>query len=98
FIIVDIWGKKGWTGFFMVFGMNALFTFFLAGIAAKELAYNHIGTGDDKISVGTWIYKNICCNVFTEPRMASLMFALMMLTFIWLIGLILYKRKIFIKL
>jgi predicted acyltransferase len=98
FIIVDIWGKKGWTGFFMVFGMNALFTFFLAGITAKELGYNYIGTGDDKISYGGWIYKHICCNVFTEPRMASLMFALMMLTFIWLIGLVLYKKKIFIKL
>jgi predicted acyltransferase len=98
FIIVDLWDMKKWTGFFMVFGMNALFTFFLAGITAKELAYNSIGTGDDKITVGGWIYKNICCNVFTEPKMSSLMFALMMLAFIWLIGLILYWKKIFIKL
>jgi predicted acyltransferase len=98
FIIVDIWDMKKWAGFFMVFGMNALFTFFLSGITAKELAYNYIGTGDDKITVGTWIYKNVCCNVFSEPKMSSLMFALMMLTFIWLIGLILYRKKIFIKL
>jgi predicted acyltransferase len=98
FIIVDIWGKKGWTGFFMVFGMNALFTFFLSGITAKELNYNYIGSGDQKITISTWIYKNVCCNVFTEPKIASLMFALMMLTFIWMIGLILYRKKIFIKL
>jgi predicted acyltransferase len=98
FIIVDLWNLKGWTGFFMVFGMNALFTFFLAGIAAKTLNNISIGQGDTKTSLSGWIYQHICCNVFTEPRMSSLMFALMMLTFIWAIGLILYRKKIFIKL
>ena len=98
FIIVDIWEKRRWTGFFMVFGMNALFTFFLSGIVAKELGYNYIGTGDDKISYGGWIYKNICANLLPDPKMASLMFAIMMVLFIWLIGLILYRKKIFIKL
>jgi len=98
FIVVDIWEKRKWTGFFMVFGMNALFTFFLSGIVAKELGYNYIGTGDDKISYGGWIYKNICSNLLSDPKMASLMFAIMMVLFIWLIGLILYRKKIFIKL
>jgi len=97
FMIIDIWGLKGWTGFFNAFGMNALFTFLLAGIVAKTLSSIQLGTGDTHISLSGWIFNNICTPLFSEPRMASLMFAIMMLLFIWIFGYILYKKKIFIK-
>jgi len=98
FMIIDMWGYKGWTGFFNVFGMNALVTFLLAGLWTKTMTYLiHVGSGESQVNLYTWIYQNICSPVFSEPRMASLMFAIMMVIFIWLFGLILYKKKIFIK-
>lgn len=98
FAVIDIWNLKGWTGFFNVFGMNALVTFLLAGIWTKTMTYViHIGNGENEVNLYTWIYNNICCPVFSEPKMASLMFAVMMVLFIWVFGYILYRRKIFIK-
>jgi len=94
FMIVDIWGLKGWTGFFNTFGTNALFTYVLAGIWTKTMLSIKIG----EVTLYNWIFTHICSPLFEEQKLASLLFAIIQVTIIWAFGYILYRRKIIIRL
>lgn len=94
FTIVDIWNLRGWTGFFNTFGTNALFTYVLAGMLTKTLLVIKIG----EVSLYNWIFTHICSPLFREQRLASLLFPIMLVTVIWAIGYILYRKKIIIRL
>jgi predicted acyltransferase len=94
FMIVDIWGLKGWTGFFNTFGTNALFTYVLAGIWTKTMLSIKIG----EVTLYNWIFTHICSPLFENQKLASLLFALIQVTIIWAFGYILYRRKIIIRL
>lgn len=94
FMIVDIWNLRGWTGFFNVFGINALFTYVLAGMLTKTLLAIKIG----EVSLYNWIFTHICSPLFEEQKIASLMFPIMIVTVIWALGYILYRKKIIIRL
>jgi predicted acyltransferase len=94
FTIVDIWNLRGWTGFFNTFGTNALFTYVLAGMLTKTLLVIKVG----EVSLYNWIFTHICSPLFREQRLASLLFPIMLVTVIWAIGYILYRKKIIIRL
>lgn len=94
FIIVDIWGLRGWTGFFNTFGTNALFTYVLAGIWTKTMLSIKIG----EVTLYNWIFTHICSPLFENQKLASLLFAIIQVTIIWAFGYILYRRKIIIRL
>ncbi len=94
FMIVDIWNLKGWTGFFNTFGTNALFTYVLAGMLTKTLLIIKIG----EVSLYNWIFTHICSPLFQEQKLASLLFPILLVTVIWAIGYILYRKKIIIRL
>jgi len=94
FMIVDIWGLKGWTGFFNTFGTNALFTYVLAGIWTKTMLSIKIG----EVTLYNWIFTHICSPIFDNQKIASLLFAIIQVTIIWAFGYILYRRKIIIRL
>jgi predicted acyltransferase len=94
FMIVDIWGLKGWTGFFNTFGTNALFTYVLAGIWTKTMLSIKIG----EVTLYNWIFTHICSPLFENQKLASLLFAIMQVTLIWAFGYILYRKKIVIRL
>lgn len=93
FIIVDIWGLKGWTGFFNTFGTNPLFIYLLAGIWTKTMLNIKIG----EVTLYNWIFTHICSPLFNEQKIASLMFAIMQVLIIWAFGYILYRKKIIIR-
>jgi predicted acyltransferase len=94
FMIVDIWNLRVWTGFFNTFGTNALFTYVLAGMFTKTLLAIKIG----EVSLYNWIFTHICSPLFEEQKLASLMFPIMLVTVVWGLGYILYRRKIIIRL
>lgn len=94
FMIVDIWNLRGWTGFFNTFGTNALFTYVLAGMLTKTLLAIRIG----EVSLYNWIFTHLCSPLFSEQKLASLLFPIMLVTVIWAIGYVLYRRKIIIRL
>lgn len=94
FIIVDIWNLRGWTGFFNTFGTNALFTYVLAGMLTRTLSVIKIG----EVSLYNWIFTHVCSPLFQEQKLASLLFPLMLVTVIWALGYILYRKKIIIRL
>jgi len=96
--IIDIKGYKKWTSFFVVFGLNPLFIFALSGVWAKILwMLIRIETADGgTIAASGWLYHNIFVPIAGNMN-GSLLYAITHIVFFWLIGLILYKRKIFIK-
>ena len=97
--IIDLKGYSKWTSFFVVFGMNPLVIFALSGLYAKSISrFIHITEGDGTVINGyTWLYQHVFEPLTSDPKVSSLLFALTHIVFFWLIGLILYKKKIFIK-
>ena len=95
--IIDIKGYTKWTPFFVVFGMNPLFIFALAGVWARILTrIIKINEGDTVITGYNWLYQNIF-QPFAGDINGSLLFALSHIVVFWFICYVLYKKKIFIK-
>ncbi len=96
--------KGAWSKFFDVFGKNPLFIFVLSGFLPRLLALIRINDHLDKngkpvyLSPFGWFYEHICKNIVaSDLRYGSLLYALCMIAFYWLIVYILDKKKIYIK-
>ncbi len=94
--------KGNWSKFFDVFGKNPLFIFVLSGFLPRVLGLLRWQVATDetgkKIYTSTlpFIYENIKV-FFTDERIPSLLYALLMIAFYWMIVYILDKKKIYIK-
>lgn len=98
YLIADVWKLQKWGSFFLVFGTNALFSFFLAGIWTKTMLYLvKIPSGEEKITLYNWIYQKLCVPV-AGNMVGSLLFAILQVLIIWVFALFLYRKKIFIRL
>lgn len=96
--VIDIWKCKGWTGFFAVFGTNALFTYFLSGVLEVMLWRWQWTTAAGN---PTYLCEYLTANVFSRlgsPELSGLLWGMCILLFCWLVTYPLYRRKIFIKL
>ena len=60
YLIADVLKFQKWAVFFIIFGTNALFVYFLAGIWTKLMLFIQIPSGDSKMSLYTWFYEKIC--------------------------------------
>lgn len=95
--------KASWTRFFDVFGKNPLFIFVLSGFLPRLLGLIRIKdhfTPEGKpvyLSPFAWFYEHICKPVSPDMRNGSLVYALIMILFYWLIVYLLDKKKIYIK-
>ncbi|MEA2077071.1 MAG: hypothetical protein U9O95_03540 [Candidatus Marinimicrobia bacterium] len=98
-LLIDILGWKSITKPFVVFGSNPLFIFVLSSIYAKLLAYiKFIPMNGTTVSVKSWLFAKVFMPMANYSKIdASLMFALTTITIFWAISLILYRKKIFIK-
>jgi predicted acyltransferase len=98
YLIADVWKFQKWGVFFLVFGTNAIFSFFLSGIWTKTMLYLiKIPSGSDKITLYSWMYQKLCVPVASNLG-GSLMFAILQVFIVWFFALILYRKKIFIRL
>ncbi len=97
YLIADILKFQKWGTFFLVFGTNALFAYFLTGVWTKLLLSITIPSGADKISLYSWFYSNVCVPIAGKLS-GSLMFAVFQMLIIWGVALILYRKKVFIRL
>ena len=96
--IIDMKGHKKWTIPFVVFGMNPLFLFILSVLWGKTLRLLiRIPDGEGQMMAGSaWLYQNI----FVPPAglmNGSLSYALAHIILFGLIGYILYKCRLFVK-
>ena len=98
-LLIDVFGWKSATEPFVVFGSNPLFIFVLSAVYAKLLAYiKFIPMNGEIVSTKTWLFAKIFMPMANYSRIdASLLFALTTITIFWAISLILYRKKIFIK-
>jgi predicted acyltransferase len=98
-LVIDILGWKSATEPFVVFGSNPLFIFVLSSLYAKLLAYiRWIPMNGAVVSTKTWLFDKVLMPLADYSRIdASLLFALMTITIFWAISLVLYRKKIFIK-
>lgn len=94
--IVDIRGYKRWSVFFESFGVNPLFIYVMAGILSILIGNIRFTCNDELITIKTFIYK-----ILLQPSLGdyfgSLVFAILFVAVNWMIGNILYKKKIYIK-
>lgn len=89
--LVDFKKKTSWNYFFEVFGRNPLFIYLLSEIGAIILYFVRVGDS----SLYHWIFQSI----FSHAGMyvGSLLFAISFMLFCWLVGYILDKRKIYVR-
>lgn len=90
--ITDFLRIRRWGYFFEVFGKNALFIYLLSEIGAILLWFFSV----DKQPLYRWVY-NILFKIPGAGHVGSLLFALVFMMVCWLMGYILDKRKIYIR-
>lgn len=91
-LIIEIFSIKKWAYFFEVFGKNPLFIFVLSGMLIKVIYLIRIGDAP----LGSIIYSNLFTSWLADKN-ASLLFAIVYMLILWLIGYIMDKKKIYVK-
>lgn len=97
--LIDIKGKEKWFMPFRALGMNPLFAFVLSGLFAKlfgRIIYWQTDSGRTLTPLG-WLYNNVCVPVFRDNPAGSLAYAIIYVAIFTFMAIILYKRKIIIK-
>lgn len=96
--IIDIWRWTTWTGFFAVFGTNALFTYVLSGVLEVMLwRWSWTTSAGEQIGVCEWLTLHIF-SAFGSAELSGILWGITILLFCWLVTYPLYRKKIFIKL
>jgi len=91
------------TRFFDVFGKNPLFIFVLSGFLPRLLAliriYDHTGANGQPVYTTPfgWFYKHICMPISENLNNGSLLYAVTMIVFYWLIVFWMDKKKLYVK-
>jgi predicted acyltransferase len=94
--LIDSKGYKKWSLFFESFGVNPLFIYVAAGVISILIRSIYFTYEGEFINLQTYSYSIILQPAFGN-YFGSFVFALCFITACWLIGYILYKKKIFIK-
>lgn len=93
YYITDV--KKVNTGnIFKYVGMNAITIFFLSGFIAKSFYLTKIG---EDYNIHSWLYNTFYTSWISIDKLASLAYALTVIAFYLLLGYVMYRKKIFIK-
>lgn len=99
--LTDIKGIKWWTFPFIVLGTNAIFTFFSVGIASRLSTYFKVGSGDDAVTIKTWVYDNLIgswLEPLAGPAWGSLGYGVIYIgLWTFLVWALLYRNRIFIR-
>jgi predicted acyltransferase len=97
YFIIDVRGSKKWIQPALVYGMNAIAVYVLAGIVARLLYVIKVpATDGNTMPVKAWVYNNLFATWLGATR-ASLAYAVVFIVVLYLFMLILYRKKIFIK-
>jgi predicted acyltransferase len=90
--VIDFAGRTRWTYFFEVFGKNPLFIYLLSELLAILMWFFQASDGEPYYS---WIYQNIFSHF--GGYLGSLLFALAVMMTCWVVGYILDKKKIYVR-
>ena len=96
--LLEFKNRQGaWSRFFDVFGKNPLFIFVLSGFLPRVASLIRIPEEGHVLTPFSWLYEHVCKNVSSDLRVGSLLYALILIAFYWLIVYWLDKKKIYIK-
>ncbi len=106
-ILVDLiefrnWRGK-WTRLFDVFGKNPLFIFVLSGLLPRGLGLIRWADGTDEEGAPVyttplpWFYEHVCKPVSENLKNGSLLYALCIVAFFWIIAYWMDRKKIYIR-
>jgi predicted acyltransferase len=91
--LIEIKGwRKGW-GFWLVFGMNAIASYVMADLLVAPLWSVHVAP---HVTLGFWIYERTYAHIH-PAGVGSLVYSIAFTLLCWLPMVVLYRRKIFIK-
>lgn len=90
--IIDMAGQRNWTYFFEVFGRNTLFIYLLSEVFV--ILMWTIPVGDD--SLYSWIYQNFFQS-WAGNLNGSPLFAIWVMMMCWVVGYLLDRRKVYIR-
>ncbi|MGZ5220546.1 MAG: acyltransferase family protein [Chitinophagaceae bacterium] len=91
--ITDFLQQRKWGYFFEVFGKNPLFIYLLSEVGAILLWF--FGVGEKYQPLYSWVYENVFSR--TGMYFGSFLFAISFMLVCWLVGYMLDKRKIYIR-
>ncbi|HVY73819.1 MAG TPA: heparan-alpha-glucosaminide N-acetyltransferase domain-containing protein [Puia sp.] len=90
--LIDFLGKTKWTWFFTIFGKNPLFIYLVSEVGATILYTINPQPDTDTVS---WLYQHIYRHA--GLYFGSLLFAISWMLFCWLVGYVLDKKKIYVR-
>ena len=90
--IIELLNYRKWAYFFEAFGKNPLFIYVVAGVVANLLGLIYINS----VPLQSWLYQNLYLSWLDDIN-ASLAFAIVFILIMWLLGYVLDKNKIYIK-
>lgn len=90
--LLEVRNWKSWAYFFEVFGRNPLLLYVLSGVLVRIMLMVPVNGS----SLKNWIYEGVFTGTF-PPKIASLFFALSFMLLIWLIGWIMDRRGVYVK-
>ncbi len=93
YYVADILGHNNWGKPAIIFGSNAITVYFLSSFMAKSFGMIKLSSGQ---SLHGYLYE-ILSSIITIPKLSSLIYAILIIMFYYLVAYILYKKKIFIK-
>lgn len=79
---------------FKYVGMNAITIYFLSSLISKTMYLIKIG---EDSNIHSWFYNTVFVHDFFSLNLSSLLYALVVVVFYMLLGYIMFRRKIFIK-
>ncbi|GAC1419041.1 MAG: acyltransferase family protein [Flavisolibacter sp.] len=89
---IQSWNYTKWTNFFQVFGKNPLFIYLLSEVLVISMFMIRVGPGN----LYSWINNHIFQNI-ARGALGSLLFALCYMMVCWLVGLVLSRKNIYIR-
>lgn len=90
--LIDVRGWRGWVVPLEVFGANAILSYAVATLAIKQMLITFINGR----SVQEIVYSRIFAPL-ASPKNSSLLFAIAFTFTIWLIMLVFYRKRVFLK-
>jgi predicted acyltransferase len=91
--LTEIRGWRKGTTFWLVFGMNAIASYAMSDLLAAPLWAIRVSP---RMDLGYWIYLHVFAPIH-PPGVASLLYSITFVLACWLPMLVLYRRKIFLK-
>ena len=106
--VIDVQGWRNWAKPFAIYGMNAITVFVLAGVLGRLSLAIQVGPAENAVALKTWLYNHLCApfaspettpfpGSLASPKNASLLWALMYVTLLYLVAWGMYRKKWFVK-